>query len=267
MKTHSEHFEELAGLLSAAIDETKRLLFEQFKVAPQTKAYKLFALIVANELLRKGESTAAMLAVGAYSGVNVVVRSAFESYADLLNLLKHTDTYPRYMQWASLNQQRSLFQSLANAPSSPFARALEQDAPADVGQSVQGMLDHVVHMMQENAQALPELYKNANGEVQSRDKFKFELANLSADYDGLYRHLSGSAHGRVSAMLEGVMHGEQIQWPPSDPLERPFVALESLCAMLLEGGRMLAERFDKPVAPLRRLARKQAKLRNARKPD
>lgn len=112
-------------LLVRAMAETKRLLV-RFKVVPQTRLPKLFALIVLNEMMRKCDSVVAMSKAAAWSGISSVTRSAFESYADLVNLLLEKEDYANYMMWSSLNQQRSQFQSMIDHPDSRYTGSLNE---------------------------------------------------------------------------------------------------------------------------------------------
>ena len=133
-----EEFDQITAVLSKVIREARRLL-ERFKVAPKTKRYKLFALIVLNELVRKCESVEAMARASAYSGINVVTRAAFENYADLLNLFKYKDAYPDYMLWAACNQDRSFLQAITEKPTE-FAQSFELGAKTSLGRTPSEML-------------------------------------------------------------------------------------------------------------------------------
>ena len=255
-----DEFDEIAAVLSNVIRESKRLL-TRFKVAPRTKRYKLFALIVLNELFRKCESVEAMAHASAYSGINVVTRAAFENYADLLNLFKYKDAYPDYMLWAACNQDRSFLQPITEKPTE-FAQSFELGAKTSLGRTPSEMLAETLQQMDAIEQVLPAAFKDRNGKVQKRDILRFELAGKVDEYNSLYRHLSHGAHGRVGAMLEGIMHGDEIQWPPTDPVTRPLVAIDCLSAILIESCGRVAKKFNKPDAPLKKLAKEHAAIRD-----
>lgn len=258
--SEKEVFDQFTPVLSSAITEAQRLL-QGFKVAPRTKNYKLFALIVLNELVRKCESVKVMAHANAFSGINILTRAAFENYADLLNLFKYKDAYPEYMIWASFNQQRSFLQPITEEPTK-FAKSYETGAKASFGQTPSEMLASMKQHMDEIEQALPDAFKDKNGKIPRRDMLRFELANKVHEYNILYRHLSGAAHGRLSAMIEGIMHSDAIQWPPAELVTRPLVAIDSLCAILIESCITVAKKFNKPDAPLKKLAREHAEIRD-----
>jgi len=201
-----------------------------------------------------------MARASAYSGINVVTRAAFENYADLLNLFKYQDTYPDYMVWATFNQHRSFLQSITEKPTK-FAQAFETSAKESFRSTPSKMLANTKQQMDAKEQALPATFKDKNGKVQKRDMLRFELADKVDEYNALYRHLSGGAHGRLSAMLEGIMHGNAIHWPPADPVIRPLVAIDCLCAILLESCGRVAQKFNKPEAPLKKIAKEHSAIR------
>ena len=262
--TEREQFDAIAVVLSDAIAATRDLLYRRLKLAPRTKRYKLFALIALNHLMRQCESVAAMASASAFTGINGTVRSAFETYADLLNLLKHKDSYPQYMSWASLKQQETLFRGFAD-PSSPYAKTFDRDSRASYGDSSQQILAEISYQLAEVAKALPKLYRTRKGDVQDRDMFKFELAGKVHEYNALYRHFSGGAHGRISAMGEGIFDSEEfIAWPPAEPVGRPLIAIGAACGMLLECGGLLARQFDRPVSRFNALGRQFAAARDGR---
>lgn len=260
MMSNKDNFDEFVAVLSKAIAEARRLLLS-FKVVPRTREYKLFALIVLNELVRKCESVDAMAEAGAYGGINVVVRAAFENYADLINIFKYKSDYVNYMIWASFNQGRSRLEPMTAANPSRFVEPFKVAAKETVGKTPGEMLADTRRNMEFVAQVLPARFKDKNGKVQKRDVLRFELADKVDEYDILYRHLSSGAHGRVSAMVEGIMHGDAIHWPPSDSVNPPWIAVDSLCAMLLESCERMAKPFNRPEGSLKRLAREHAAIR------
>ncbi len=256
----TNEFDKLAALLTKAIGQSKRLL-KQFKIAPRTKLNKRFALIVLNEIIRKSESVEAMARAAAFSGINIVTRAAFENHMDLLNLFKYKDDYPNYMIYASFNQQRSFLQPVATAEvDSEFVNSFEDGAKRTAGQSPKEMLVWTRKQMAEIEDGLPDTFKDRNEGVITRDIFKFQLADKMSDYNIGYRHLSSSAHGRLSAMLEGVMDGEDIQWPPTDPINRPLVAIDCQCAIIIGSSGLMAKKFNKPDAPFKALAKEKQKI-------
>ena len=258
--SEQEQFDAHAEILSKIIGQAKKLI-QSFKVAPQTKNKKIFALIILNEIISKCESVEAMARANTWSGINTVTRSALESYADLLNVLTYGDDYADYMSWMSLNQQRSTFQAIVSNPASKYAKILEAGLKVTQGRTPTDILAETKRQMGAAEQRLTDKFKNKNGGVRNRDIFRFELADKVDEYDMLYRRLSASAHGRVSDMLNGIMHGNKIRWPPTDPDEPPLVAIDCLCSFLIESCGYVAKAFNRTDVPLRALAKEHLALR------
>ena len=254
-----KEFEAHIDMLSEIIGQAHRL-FDRFKIAPSSKNKKIFALITLNEIVRKCESVVAMARSNSWAGVVVMARSAFESYADLLNCLSFGDEYADYMVWMSLKQQRSFFQTLGGNPDSKYHQSIDTVLKTKGG-GVNEVIAETNQQLDELADRLPDRFKDKNGRVIDRGQFRFELAEKVDEYDALYRRLSASAHGRISDMLDGIMVDDDIHWPPSKPTEPPLVAVDCLCAILLESCARIANAYKKPDAPLKALARKRDKLR------
>ncbi len=252
-------FEAHIDMLSEVIGQAHRL-FDRFKIAPNSKNNKTFALITLNEIVRKCESVVAMSRANSWAGVVVVTRSAFESYADVLNCLSFGDDYADYMVWMSLRQQRSMFQTIGNNPDSIYHQSIDTLLKTKGG-GVKNVITETNQQMDELARNLPDRFKDKNGDVIWRDQFRFELAGKADEYNALYRRLSASAHGRISDILDGIMVGDDIHWPPSKPAEPPLVAADCLCAILLESCGQIAKAYKKPDAPIKALVRKRNKLR------
>jgi len=253
-----DEFEAHIDMLSEVIEQAHRL-FDRLKIAPNSKNKKLFALITLNEMVRKCESVVAMARANAWAGVVVVTRSAFESYADLLNCLSFGDDYADYMAWMSFKQQRSFFQTISSTPDSKYHQSINKYLITKGG-GVKKVAADTNRQLDELANKLPDNFKDKRGSVIGRDQFRFEIAGLTDEYNALYRRLSASSHGRISDMLDGIMVGDDIHWPPVKPTEPPLVAADCLCAMLLESCIRVAKAYKKLGAPLKALARKNAEL-------
>lgn len=254
-----DEFEAHIDLLSEIIGQAYRL-FDRFKIAPKSKNKKLFALITLNEITQKCESVVAMARADSWAGIVVVTRSAFESYADLLNCLSLGDDYADYMIWMSLKQQRSFFQTIGDDPDSKYYQSIDTHLKTKGG-SVKKVIAETNQQLDELAKKLPDRFKDKNGRVVGRDRLRFEIAGIANEYNTLYRRLSASAHGRLSDMLDGIMVGDDINWPPAKPTEPPLVAADCLGAILLESCGRMATAYKKPDAPLKALVKKQAGLR------
>lgn len=254
-----DEFETHIDMISEVIGQAHRL-FDRLKIAPNSKNKKRFALITLNEVVRKCESVVAMARANAWAGVVVVARSAFESYADLLNCLSLGDDYADYMTWMSFKQQRSLFQTISESPDSKYLQSINKFLITKGG-GVKKVIAETSQQLDELANKLPDNFKDKRGCVIARDQFRFEIAGLTDEYNALYRRLSASSHGRISDMLDGIMVGDEIHWPPDKPTEPPLVAADCLSAILLESCIRVAKAYKKPVAPLKVLARKHLELK------
>lgn len=254
-----DEFDAHIDLLSAVIGQARRL-FNCFRIAPRTTNKKLFALIILNEMVRKCESVEAMARASTWAGIVAVTRSAFESYADLVNCLAIGDDYADYMSWMSLKQQRTFFQTGSEYPNSRYFPAIEATLKAK-GRTMKTVIAETDQQMDKIARRLPDRFKDKNRKVIRRDQFRFELAGKIDQYNMLYRRLSASTHGRVSDMLEGIMVGNEFQWPPGKPTEPPLVAADCLCAILLESCGRIARAYKKPDAPFKALAKRNAELK------
>ena len=160
--SEQEQFDAHAEILSKIIGQAKKLI-QSFKVAPQTKNKKIFALIILNEIISKCESVEAMARANTWSGINTVTRSALESYADLLNVLTYGDDYADYMSWMSLNQQRSTFQAIVSNPASKYAKILEAGLKVTQGRTPTDILAETKRQMGAAEQRLTDKFKNKNG--------------------------------------------------------------------------------------------------------
>jgi hypothetical protein len=234
---------------------SKRLRFE-----------KMLAILVMRELLRKAESVHAMSTLSAPGGIDVVVRSAFETFADLSNLLQRGATYAAYMQYQSWEQQRSVFQAVLNFPNSPFSKSIATTGQAENGIDIATMLTVVKTEQQKSRARLTADYMDGNREpsdakarVASSDRHRFVLAGLLHEYECVYRHLSNSAHGRVGTMLNGLVEGDEVVWPPG--AERHATASVDLMAgMVLDAGKRFGRRYRKRVASLAAIQRERQDL-------
>ena len=244
-----------------------RITLSQCRVAPRTKNEKFLLLVALNELIRKCDSVSAMLSGEAWAGVGAVGRSAFETYADIRNLLARGEAYADYMMWMSLEQQRSGFQGFMSYPDSAYAKSIEAITKAKYKRSLSDMIDETKESMKSLSDRLPEEYKDKNGEVMKTDFHKFKLAGLAEEYNTLYRRLSGGVHGRVSDMVDGILAGEETVWPPEVRPDPPVAAVDSLCAILLEAICRVCKALSKTDAHVTPIARTHSELTIGRGSD
>lgn len=236
-------------------------LLRSFKIAPATTNKRLFTLITLNEIVRKCRSIEAMAHPDKWAGIVPVVRSVFESVADLRNLLTLGDEYASYMMWLSLNQQRTFFQGINSNTNSGYYAEIQAQLRSKY-QNVESVLADTATQMQEITDELPERYKGARGKVKSGGMFRFQLAGLTDEYNVLYRRLSARSHGQVSDMLEGVLEGSGFRWPPGEDAP-PLVAADTVAAMLIESCGRVACAYRRPIAPFERLKRLHFSLKRS----
>jgi hypothetical protein len=253
----------LGELLNEAIMATKRLLHE-FKIAPRTPPEKLFVLLVCYDLLRKAQSVEAMTRAKAYAGVNVVLRSAMENYIDVLNLLSHRERYADYLAYLTLEGQRAYHAAMLADPESPFGGHLRNGEIAGYDMPLKEALAKVERDLEERAKQLPRNYhhkkKNgAPGAVITTVKWRFELANRTSWYEGVYRLLSYGTHARLPVMFEGVREDNCIVWPPREP-SGVSSAGEGMCTILVDAAFRLAKNYNRPHAHFQRIGRQHLQV-------
>ena len=260
--TKGDEFAAHMDILSRAIQEADRLLKQQFRMALATTLKKRFVLITLNEIVRKCKSAEAMSSPDIWTGIPVVARSAFESYADLHNCLKCGDDYAQYMMWVSLNHQLVQLRAINSKPDSRFFRSLTSLVKSKYQADLTKMTAELKGHMDEITNRLPKQFKDRKGKVIKREIFRFQLAGLLDEYDALYRRLSGGAHGRISDIISGVVADEGYQWPPG-PADPPIAALGSLCDLLIDACKRSAKAYRKPIAPIASVERANQELRRA----
>ena len=155
----------------------------------------------------------------------------------------------------SLEQQRSGLQGFVNYPESNYTKSIESTTKAKYGKSLSEIIDETKESMKRLSERLPEEYKDKNGEVLKRDFQRFELAGLAKEYNVLYRRLSGGVHGRVSDMVDGILHGDKVVWPPETHPDPPLAAVDCLCAILLEATIGVCKALGKTDAHVKPIAK------------
>lgn len=244
-----------------------RITLKQCRVAPRTKNEKLLLLVALNELIRKCESVLAMLRDDAWAGIGTVSRSGFETYADIRNLLVRGESYVDYMMWMSSEHQRSGLQGFVSYPESDYTKSVEAVTKAKYGKSLSEIIDSTKESMKCLSDGLPEEYKDKNGEVLKGDFHRFRLADLAEEYNVLYRRLSGGVHGRVSDMVDGILAGDKIVWPPEVRPDPPIAAVDCLCVILLDATARICKALGKTDAHVKPIARAHSEVRLGRGAD
>jgi Family of unknown function (DUF5677) len=249
-------FEALTTVLSTAIAASKRLLLEfHFK---QASFQKQHVLIVFYALIRKAESIEAMAIAKKPSGISIVVRSALENYIDFLNLLRYGDHYAQYFQYLADEQDRSYFQWMIDNPESDYSQSAAKHSLSTMNQPMESHLAEIRERMASTRSRLPERFLTRRG-VNTSTMFRFQLAERDNEYGGVYKFLSHHTHGVIGPLLEGIVEGDELQWPPIEP-EPSITYIDSMCGLLPDAGLRLAKKYRKPVAPLRAAKRERQRV-------
>lgn len=249
----SDEFKRRLAFLKSATAQARRLLRE-LKMARRSKPVKRYTLLVLNDLTRKCESIVAMAESKSRRGIDVVARSCFESYVDIINLFQFGDEYTVYMEWRSNRQQLSSMQPFVRRRSK-ISDFYERQAQQLFGKNLASVVEDIKSEMAILEKKMASRYKDRNGNVQRRDRLRFELAQHDEEYDQVYRTLSFAVHSNVAGMLEGIADRGTVTWPPGEPANEPIASLNEVSKMLLISTRHLARRYKKPVGPINRLIR------------
>jgi hypothetical protein len=201
----------------------------------------------------------AMAKATTLTGIGVVARSVYETYADVINLCQFGD-YPVYMEWLSLNQQRTFLEGVERHADDAFRERFSADALRLNGKTLAEGLAAVRSNLAELGARLHTRYKHKNGEVNERGTHRFKLAGQTSNYNIAYRYLSAAAHGKLSAMLEGVFVESDFRWPPVETENRPLVAVDSSCAMLIDASDRVAKKYGRSDEVFQKLAKRKQEI-------
>lgn len=244
----------LRGTIVAA-----RQLEKSTKVAARTKPQKRLALMIFHDLTNKVESIYTLAAAGNATGPEIIARSAFENFVDLLNLYRHPHHYASYLFYLSAEHQRQGLQSILNTPDSPYSQSILKNAPIRLGLTVQQMLDIVKQEMDQYAATLTAQFRRPNKKkaVADRDidkttKHRAKLAGESYEYEAMYRLYSRPAHGEIGSMLSSFIEGENFVWPPIKRAPSSL-AVDLAIRMLMDSGRLLSRKLKRPVTAFKRI--------------
>ncbi len=236
-----------------------RQLEKSTKIAARTKPQKRLALMIFHDLTNKVDSIHTLAAAGNATGPEIIARSAFENFVDLLNLYRHPHHYASYLFYLSAEHQRQGLQSILNTPDSPYSQSILKNAPIQLGLTVQQMLDMVKQEMDQYAATLTAQFRRPNKKkaVADRDidkttKHRANLAGESNEYEAMYRLYSRPAHGEIGSMLSSFVEGDNFVWPP---LERApsSLAVDLAIRMLMDSGRMLSKKLKRPVTAFKKI--------------
>jgi len=255
---HSDFSTILGGLVKES-----RLMLDSFQIVSRTSGLKLTGLVLLNEIVRKAESVHHLFDSKNYAGIEIIVRSALENYVDVENLFRYPDTYIYYMQFLSLEHQRKSLQSAVNNPSSPFSQSLSELAPAEMGAPLGEMLSRTKNELEDVKTLLTRQYikgkrraSESGATVDTRARHRFVLSDSVDEYEAMYGALSAAVHGRISSMLNGVVLGERIVWPPEEAAP-PYKEIDLMSIIVYLSCYRVGRKYRRPVTKLNNLRKER----------
>lgn len=257
----------LTELLRSSINISNRFI-NHIDVTPRTKPQKRMSMLMYNNLVQKGESILTLVDGEKAVGIEVIVRSAFENYIDIINLFRHRPQYLQYVFYMSSTQQVRGIESMIENRQSPFSRSVIDNMPRELGITIEQALEMAKEEKQLHKTQLSKLYTDGNkpvsaprSRVNTSMKLRSELAGKLDLYESMYRVFSRSTHADVMGMLKGVVNEQGFVWPPEPP--RPSVLVVNMMTkMLLETTEVLAEKLRKPFPAVKKLTAEHQRLQS-----
>ena len=211
----------LTELLRASVDAGHRFV-KHIKITPRSKDQKRMSMLIYNNLVQKGDSILTLVDAEKAVGMEVIARSAFENYIDLINLFEHRPEYLDYLKYMSSAQQERGIKNLIKNPRSPLAASTVRGLPKQFGITIEQSLEMVKEEKLEFRSRLSRIYTDGNkpiseprSQVNATVKLRSELAGQLEKYESLYGVLSRSTHSDFLSMLKGVFKGGGYSWPPN----------------------------------------------------
>lgn len=259
----------LTELLRASVKVGHRFV-KHVKITPGSKNQKRMSMLIYNNLIQKGDSILTLIDTEKAVGMDVVARSAFENYIDLINLFKHRPDYLQYVEYMSSAEQERSIRSLIKNRQSSFSKSIIRGLPGQSGITIEESLEMVNEEKSDFRSRLSRVYTDGNkpisdpkARVNTRVRFRSELAGKLDEYESLYRVLSRSTHSDFVGMLRGVFKGDGYVWPPEPPQPSLFV-IDSMTMMIHETTEILARKMRKPFPAVKKLIKQREQLRSKR---
>lgn len=228
------------------------------------------SMLIFNNLVRKGDSILVLVDTEKSVGMEVIARSAFENYIDLINLFRHRPEYLEYLKYISSVQQERSIENLIRDRGSPLAAAGIRNLPAQHGITVEESLEMVKEETLEFKAGLSKLFtqgskpiSDARSRVNTSVKLRCELAGQLDQYKSLYQILSRSTHSDFKSMLDGVLMAGGYVWPPKPPPPSMFV-VDAVTMMIHETTEILAKKLRKPFPAIKKLIKQREQLHSKR---
>jgi hypothetical protein len=198
--------------------------------------------------------------------MEVIARSAFENYIDLINLFEHRPEYLDYLKYMSSAQQERGIKNLIKNPRSPLAASTIRGLPKQFGITIEQSLEMVKEEKLEFRSRLTRIYTDGNrpisepkSQVNATVKLRSELAGQLEKYESLYGVLSRSTHSDFLSMLKGVFKGGGYTWPPESP-EPSLWVIDFVTTMIHETTEILAKKLRKPFPAVEKLIEERQQL-------
>jgi hypothetical protein len=259
----------LTKLLRSSVEVGYRFI-KRIRITPRSKDQKRMSMLIYNNLIQKGDSVLTLVDAEKAVGIEVIARSAFENYIDLINLFKHRSDYLQYVMYMSSDQQERSIQNLIKNRQSPFSESIIRSMPEQLGITIEQSLEMVKEEKSEFRSGLSRVYTDGNkpiseprARVNTSVRLRGELAGKLDEYESLYRVLSRSTHSDFVSMLRGVFKGDGYVWPPEAPQPSLFV-IDSVTMMIQETTEILAKKLRKPFPAVRKLIKERQQLHSNR---
>ena len=260
----------LNELLHASVKTGYRFV-KHVKITPGSRDQKRMSMLIYNNLIQKGDSILTLADTEKAVGMEVITRSAFENYIDLINLFKHRPDYLQYVKYMSSAEQERSIRNLIKNRQSSFSKSIIGDLPGLFGITIEESLEMVKEEKSDFRSRLSRVYTDGNKRisdpktrVNTRVRFRSELAGKLEEYESLYRVLSRSTHSDYVGMLRGVFKGDGYVWPPEAPQPSLFV-IDSMTMMIHESTEILAKKMRKPFPAVKKLIKQREQLHPKRR--
>lgn len=261
MDSTKDLLENLTNAISAA-----KALIHDIKVVTGTSRLKRVSMILFNNLAEKADSVRVLVAAGNGVGLELITRSAFETYLDIINLYLHRPQYEHYLLYMSAEQQRKSLQAIVNYPDSPFSKSIADHTVQEVGLTVDQMLAGTDAELQLHKAKLSKTYMDGKrkasdpqAKVNTSVQLRSELAGRQNEYESIYRMLSRSTHSDIAFMLRGIIKGRNFVWPPNQT-KPSILAIDFITGMLLDTSVLIAKKLNRPAAHINAIGRARQEM-------
>ncbi len=257
----------LTELLRASVKVGHRFV-KHVKITPRSKDQKRMSMLIYNNLVQKGDSILTLVDAEKAVGMEVIARSAFENYIDLINLFKHRPEYLQYVKYMSSAQQVRSIENLIKNRQSPFSVPIIRSMPGRLGITIEQALEMTKEEKIQFRSGLSRVYTDGNkpiseprSRINTSVRLRSELAGQLDKYESIYRILSRSTHSDFMSMLKGVFTDWGYVWPPEPP-QPSLLVIDAVTMMIHETSEILAKKLRKPFPAVKKLIEDRHRLRS-----